>query len=1120
MDALKKLRLNYMETPNAIDEQHPVFSWQMESDRQGACQKAYQIVVRKGNMVCWDSGKVKSDASVEIVYPELLEAETDYNWTLCVWNEQGKALTAESCFATGLMDERLEAWHGAQWIGPDEITFAAETVPVFRLCFTMTVEKGGSRAGIVFGANDPRLLSSIHNNYLIHGENYVTYELNVSQIPAVLEVYRKGYQPEEDGTVPAFTVEIPEEIIDAENRFGAHAFEIVISGNQMEYMTIDGQKLHTGVRSPRIMPGAPKEAYEETHLILNPLGEVMDMPIYPRLCNVGFITDSETRAFFNDYQIRHYGGAHQVIFGEKTGETYQIFAEKAGVKIQDSQITVAPGTLVYADPSHAGLPMLRKEFTIGKKVCKAKVYATAQGIFEMTINGKKVGDEFLTPGDTDFRQHILYQAFDVTDMIQEGANAIGAVLASGWFGDQTSYTIENYNYYGDTQAFLGLLALTYENGTTEYIPTDASWQYYGEGPWRYAGNFNGETYDATKEIPGWNRAGFDTSAWRAATVCQPEVCGYLPKITAKIDPGMTFVETLHAKFVSKEVRGTDNDTVYLYNMGINMVGVPRITFPKGERGRKVTIRYAEILYPHLDPENEFYYGDLGGLMLTENLRGALVTDVYIMKGEENEVYEPRFTFHGYQYIEISGIDEALPEENIIGLVYSSVRQASFFESSNPLTNQLFTNIIRSTLGNHLSIPTDCPQRDERLGWAGDANVYTETATYMSDMSAFYRNFNMLQRDAQGKDGTFHLYAPMYAPVGEAFALGYTWNAAGVTMPFQTFLQYGSLKVLQENYPNMKKHVEGMEKMTAEGRKYLSDHIGWLGDHLSVTDTDASLMDNAQFYKSVRYTQKAAEILGYAEDAASFKKFGDDLQKEWNEVFVGADHRTYNAKGILQDTQASYALPLMCGVFNEENRPYAQKYLSEACAKTGYTMTTGFMGTAPLLPALTEAGEIETAFTMFEQTGYPSWLYPVVQGATSIWERWSSYTIENGFGGQNRMNSFNHYSLGGVGAWMMEYLAGIQRDGTSGFKSFVLQPVSGGHFTHVKASYESVYGTICSAWTAEDGVMKSYDCTVPANTTAVLYLPVGAATGFEEIVEHNGVRTAKIVLGPGSYHFAM
>ena len=1118
MDTIQNLRVNYMERPLAIDAQHPVFSWQMESDRQGARQEAYQLVVRDGETVCWDSGKFLSDASVDIKYPALLAAETDYTVDLTVWNEQGETLCASTSFATGLKDEDLSAWHGACCIAPDEITFAAETVPVYRLCFDLKILEGGSRAGIVFGANDPRLLSSIHNNYLIHGENYIAYKLNVAQIPASVEVFRKGYQPDEDGSEPFFAIKVPETIIDEQNRYQPHAFEIVISGNQMEFMTIDGQKLQTGIRNQRIMPGSPASAYEETHLILNPLNEVMDVPIYPRLCNIGLATDSDTTAVVTDYQIKHYGGDQNIIFGEKAGATYHIFEGFESLSINENQITVLPDTLVYADPSFAGLPMLRKDFTTDQEIRNARIYATARGLFELTINGQKVGDEFLTPGDTDFRQHILYQAFDVTDQVRQGANALGAVLASGWFGDQTSYTIENYNYYGDTQAFLAVLVITYVDGTKAYIPTDKSWQYYGEGPWRYAGNFNGETYDATKELSGWNAPGFDASAWKSAPEVTPCVCGYLPKITAKIDPGMTLVETRSAKFVSRETRGTDHDSVYIYDMGVNMVGVPNITFPEGVRGKKITVRYAEILYPHLDPDNEFYYGDLGGLILTENLRGALVTDVYVMKGEKNEVFQPHFTFHGYRYVEISGLAEALPAENILGLVFSSVRQASFFESSNPLTNQLFENIIRSMIGNHLSIPTDCPQRDERLGWAGDANVFTETATYMSDMRAFYRNFCMLQRDAQGVDGTFHLYAPSYAPIGEAFALGYTWNAAGVVMPFETFLQYGSRTVIEENYPNMKKHVEGMETMKAEGRKFLTSHIGFLGDHLSIEDTDASLMDNAQFYRVVRYTQKTAEILDFQEDAAAFKAYADGLKQEWNEVFIGEDHRTYNAKGILQDTQASYALPLMCDIYNDENRPFAQQYLREACEKTGYTMTTGFMGTAPLLPALTEGGNVKTAYKMFEQTIYPSWLYPVINGATSIWERWSSYTIQNGFGGQNRMNSFNHYSLGGVGTWMMEFMAGIHRDEISGFKSFILQPVAGGAFTYMKAAYESVYGTIHSVWTAENGVMTSYDCEVPANTTATLYLPVGKVQPSGEVLIHNGLPVVRYELQAGKYHF--
>ena len=707
------------------------------------------------------------------------------------------------------------------------------------------------------------------------------------------------------------------------------------------------------------------------------------------------------------------------------------------------------------------VPHAPQGFEVSEKPVSATLYAAARGIYALSINGQKAGDEFLAPGDMDFRKRIVYTALDVTGYLKAGKNTLGVMLASGWFGDQTSYTPEGYNFYGDRQAFLGVLALQYADGRTEYQVTDDSWQYYGEGPVRYAGNFNGEIYDATREeaVKGWDCPGFDAAGWQPATVLDSKVCGIEPLITAKRDTGIYQVEERNATFVSKEVRGQDQDTVYIYDMGVNMVGIPQITFPSGEKGRKITIRYAEMLYPVLEKKNPYYYGELGCLILTENLRGALATDRYIMKGEQNEVFIPRFTFHGYRYLEISGISEPLPAENIKGIVLSSIWPSVRYESSEPLVNQLFDNILRSTSGNHLSIPTDCPQRDERLGWAGDANVYAETATYMADMRTFYSNYNELQRDAQGPDGTFNLFVPSLADAGQAFALGYTWNAAGVMIPFECWLQYGDRKELQENYPSFKRHVLGMMDMKMSGKKYLTSHIGFLGDHLAVVPTDPALMDNAQFYRVVRRVQKTAEILGETTDAIQIAAYAEGLRQEWNTVFVNSDHRTRTAEGVLQDTQASYALPLMCDVFSEDNRPYAERYLEESCRKAGYTMTTGFMGTGPLLPSLSQSGFSDCAYQMFEQTAYPSWLYPVINGATSVWERWNSYTIENGFGRMNYMNSFNQYSLGSVGSWMIEYQAGIQRGDLPGFQHFVLQPMPGGHFQFLRAAYDAVPGTI-------------------------------------------------------------
>ena len=1132
---ITRLRTNFLDAPLAVDDPRPSFSWRMETDRSGAKQIAFRILISTGEKTCWDSGKVSSGLSVGIRYPgegaEALQPETGYRWQVTVWDEQGTETTARATFRTGLMSTGLAQWHGAKWIGSAQISLAAETLPVFRMRYTLKIRPGGTAAGIVFGASDPRLNRSTQNNDLIHGENYLSFQLDISTRPAVIRIFRKGYSPEDHPDLPMETLEIPESVICEENKYAEHDFEIVVSGCQMEVMTVDGTPLETDEKQLALVSSPLKPVTERTHLVLNPTGKIMDTPVFPRLCQIGFLTDERTEAVFTHLTLRHYGGAQNIIFSEDTGATYNIFRDLNGVQVSGKQIAVSPGTLAYADPSFGSVPMLRKEFCLNRPVSSVLFYAAAMGIYELTLNGQKVGNEFLANGAMDFNRRIFYEAYDVTGLVREGSNAGGAVLASGWFQDQLSYDVTQYNWYGDRPAFLGLLAVRYADGTSEYIPTDESWQVFSHGPVRYAANFNGETYDARLEtaVEGWNRAGFSGQGWLQAALMDSRVQGLEPAISAKPDTGIRHTHTRQARYLGAQTRGSDQDTVYLYDMGVNMVGLPRITFPRGIAGNEVTVRYAEMLYPELDPANPYYYGKLGGLILTENLRGALVTDRYIMKGEADEVFFPRFTFHGYRYVEISGLPEPIPGENIEGLVLSSVVPAASYESSNPLTNQLFENIIRSTTGNFLSIPTDCPQRDERLGWAGDAQVYSETATYMADVAAFYRYYDQLQNDAQGPDGTYHLYAPSQTPPGVAFALGYTWNAAGVVIPCQSWLQYGDPKLLEECWPAMKRHAEGMMAMKAKGYRCLTSHIGFLGDHLSVTDTDPFLMDNAQFYRSMRLVQRAAEVLGFSGDAERFSAFADGLREEWNAVFVRPDHHTQAADGTLQDTQASYALPLMCGVFSGEHLPFARKNLAEACRRTGYTMTTGFMGTGPLLPALTEGGEADCAYRLFEQTGYPSWLYPVLNGATTVWERWGSYTIENGFGGQNGMNSFNHYSLGAVAAWMIEYQAGIRRDGGEhGFRHFILQPVPGGHFRFVRAVYDSCYGIISSGWTASDGRLSAYEATVPPNTAATLYLPIREkdvpqlcgipGAEYRNMAVHNGIMTAVFSLEPGQYHF--
>lgn len=1107
------LRTNSVENAAAVDTPNPTFSWQIDSNLIGAAQTAYQIKLYDADEVLvWDSGKVMDSDSTYIQYPQdapVLEAKSYYSWSVTVWDAAGKTAVSEpQAFTTGFMSTSLSAWEGARWIGADELYLDAETLGVYRLNYDMQLKEGSTEAGFVFGAEDPKLSSPVYNEFLIGGENYISYQLDVSTIPAVMKIYRVGYSNTDTKEIPFKTIEIPESILNQSNRYDEHRFGITISGKKMENLTIDGQTIDTDVTLSASI-----------------------QVLYPCLNSIGFATDQASSAVFTDVSVQNYHAPSSTVFGCEIGAGYRIFeAGGEAVSVNGDEIQVGKGVLFYADPSYGSVPMLRKELNAEKEIKRATLYATSKGIYELYLNGERVGDDYFSPGDTDYRQQIQYTCYDVTDQMEQGGNVIGAVLASGWYTDQVSYELNQTNFYGEYLELLAQLEIEYTDGTTQTVGTDDSWRYYGNGPVRYAGNFNGEKYDARLEeaVDGWSTADYDDSGWKNAAEKESEVAGYEPRIVAKADPGVKAVEELCASYVGEQTR--NGQTVYLYDMGVNMVGVPKIKLPAGESGQKITLRFAEILYPEYS-EDGVSYGELTGLLATENYRTAYSTDTYIMRGAAGgETYQPSFTFHGYQYLEVSGIDQAIPADNIKGIVLSSITEpTSRYETSETLTNQLFQNIMRSAYGNHLSIPTDCPQRDERMGWTGDAQIFSRTATYFADMNRFYNNYTSIMRDGQDKtSGEFSDYAPSFNPVGEGGArgsIGYSWSAAGVIVPYETYLQYGDESIIWENYDAMTLHVEYLMDNHLDGKKYLTSQTGFLADHLSIDTTDTAMLGNATFYYVMTSLARMAQAIGKTEDAQRFAAFAQGVQAEWNSTYVDpATHRTAD------DTQASYALPLSYDVFDDQNKPYAQQYLAQACAESGFTITTGFVGTAPLLPALTDAGNLSDAYSMFEQTDYASWLYPVTRGATSVWERWNSYIAEDSYGNKNGMRSFNHYSLGAVGAWMMGYQVGIQRDETPGFQSFVLQPTVGGSFRFVNGAYDSNYGTIVSNWTAQDGRLASYQAVVPANTTATLYLPVEQTAvdrfrnidgvTFAGMTQHNGQECAKFSLQAGGYEFRL
>ena len=595
------------------------------------------------------------------------------------------------------------------------------------------------------------------------------------------------------------------------------------------------------------------------NVVINPSGATQDVPCYTWLNEIGFLASANSGAGFTEYTVKTYDTPRTPVFFETVGATYSIFEGKSGVTVDGGLIRVeggSEGLVAYADPSYKSIPMLRKEVDASKKIAKARLYVTARGIYELYINGARVGEDWFNPGAAQYDKAILYSTYDVTGLMQEGKNVIGAYLASGWWSDQMTFSLSHYNFWGNQQSLLAKIDVTYEDGTKDTIVTDESWQYFGDGPITYAGFFNGEDYDATKEaaVEGWSTPSYDDSAWKSAVVVTPKSQYCNPQIVARTDEPVRAVQVLDAKLDSEP-----DEHVYVYDMGTNMTGVPEIRFPEGKSGQKITIRYAEIYYPELAEGNPYHYGELTGKLLTENLRAAQCTDTYIMKGTPGgETYRPRFTFHGYQYIEISGFDEPVPEENIKGIVLSSIEDTTAeYVSSNPLSNQLAENIKRSLYGNHVSIPTDCPQRDERMGWTGDAQVFSRTATYFGDMNLMYEGWERTVRDAQSPAG----WIPDTIPnIGYGAGAAVAWPAASVIPVWECYKQYGNTRLIEDHLYAMKAFLDAIGNDRMDGTSYLTKGNS-LAEHLALISTDYPLCNNIFYAYMLRVFSVMADAVG-------------------------------------------------------------------------------------------------------------------------------------------------------------------------------------------------------------------------------------------------------------------
>ncbi|NLB03181.1 MAG: family 78 glycoside hydrolase catalytic domain [Bacteroidales bacterium] len=983
--------------------------------------------------------------------------------SLLLWPQQG-----ESVFKQAL-------WIGA---GDGDLPLYAHYLPVYKIKYNLQFESFVSKAGFMYGANDRRLMDKYKNVHHLQNpkdSSYILVEWTLTAGQHYLNIYRVGYHPDDKKEIPLASFPIPEALINQQNQLEVHTFHIHSHHGHTTFY-IDGQSKEHLVGSLRINPSPTLS--------------------FPVLGDIGFSISGGSKgldAKISGLEIYHYRSPSSLIR-----------------KVDFSNCNDKLGFYLF-DPSQNSMPLLRTSFTLKQKPLKAELLLTARGIYQPYLNDQRIGDEYFNPGHTQYNKTLFYQTYDLSELVHKGKNTLQVQLAEGWWSGASTFLGELWNFYGDRNSLLASLIVHFQNGTADTIvSTPANWEYSSQSPVVYGSLFQGEVYHAGIKTGPWKPA-VEVETEKTVSTARgdyPAVDDYSRfKLLKQIGPAVKPFDTLKAIAVEKPA-----PNIFIYDMGQNMVGVPRIVFSKLKNGQKITFRYAEVKYPDL-PE---YKNNVGEMML-ENIREAMAQDIYIAH-KAKAVYSPQFTCHGYRYLEITGLEQALPLGDVQGIVLSSVeRFSAHYECSNPKVNRLWENIKWSMLGNFLSIPTDCPQRNERLGWSGDISVFSKTAVYLAPVHAFLNRHLLSLRDLQREDGRF----PDIAPIGIGFG-GLLWGSAGITVTWENYCQYNDSAMLARHYPAMKQYIDFIQQKCIDPRSGIlvqedPGYWGNLGDWLGPEQekNDNSLLWECYFLYDLDLMRKMAGILGKTVDEDYFSSVFQRRKAFFNATYIDpksgkticsgfAQNKKGMEKGKLLDTQTSYALPLAFGLVDEAVKPMFIKNFTAGIERENrmdqgdiappYSLLTGFIGTAWINHALSEAGRCDVAYRLLQQTSYPSWLYPVEQGATTIWERLNSYTHERGFGGNNGMNSFNHYSFGAVGAWMMEYSLGIKRDDASpGFRHFILQPQPDPtrEMDYAQGYFDSPCGRIESAWKIDKQTVH-YRFVVPPNTTATLKLKLSPA----------------------------
>jgi alpha-L-rhamnosidase len=731
--------------------------------------------------------------------------------------------------------------------------------------------------------------------------------------------------------------------------------------------------------------------------------------------------------------------------------------------------------------------LLRREFAVSHAVRKARIYVTALGSYRLFLNGQRVGQDDLTPDFTDYRKRVEYQIYDVTRLLQPGANALGAILGDGWYGSPLTWT--GRRFFPPTPGLLAQVEIEYADGSRQTLITDPSWK-TARSAIVDSSIYGGEVYDARLEQAGWDKPGFDDSNWPAAVAEDPPPV----LVSAQLSTPVRVAQTMQPKSVAQDAHGA-----WVFDMGQNMVGWA-VLRARGPAGTMIRMRFAEILNPD-------------GTIYRDNLRNADATDIYTLRGGGAEIFRPHFTFHGFRYVEVTGYPGAPTLADLSAEVANSLtgEPTGTITTSSDLVNRMWSIGLWGQRGNFLSIPTDCPQRDERLGWMGDAGVFWRTGTYNFDIAAFSRKFVRDIADAQTPQGAFTNVSPNLLPESTEGAPG--WGDAGVIVPWTSWMQYGDAGIVEQHWDAMQRWMQYIQDGNPDFLR--KNRLGPnFADWLAPDDrTPGDLIGTAYWAMLARMMSQMGRALGKDDDAKRYGQLYDDIRAAFQKEYVKDDGE------VGPGTQTSYVLALQMKLAPESLRTAIADRLVKDIEAHQWHLTTGFLGTPHLLFALSDNGHTDVAYRLLLNETYPSWGYMLSKGATTWWERW------NGDTGDPAMNSFNHYAFGSVVAWVYRYVAGIDTTPDApGFHAIVIHPRPGEHMTHARSEYDSVYGRIVSDWTARPGEPMSLRVTIPANTTARVVLPAAPEARVTE-----GGRPASgqleadgyvVPIGSGTYVFSV